>query len=343
MVKAPRCVCHAIDGIAAASDALSPTGQRLIQIAEDVSRTDVSSEHLSPLSEFVQTYREWIASNRGKFGTQQQQAEQWQLVMYAMVTARDIEEAILRLIRFGKVVWGERGPSELRSDGENAALVFTEPFRAGPEGLIAAIWLLALTLCELEFLANARFNGASGRVLHESCLPDGVARLLFAAPIAFQSADVALLIPRHYLQRPVMARAADLPRFFGQLLPLTLGARQAPPSMESMVSGLIRDDKLGPDCREPSLANVAARLGMSTATLRRRLRDEGISYRLVKEGVYNALAKDWLNQIDIAIGEVAIRLDFSDSFAFRRFFRRLNGMSPSAFRSAAHVVPDRAR
>jgi AraC-like DNA-binding protein len=322
---------------ATASEALSPAGQRLLRIAEDVSRTDLSSDDLSPLSEFVQTYREWIASNRGKFGTQQQQAEQWQLVMYAMVTGPDVEEAILRLIRFGKVVWGERGPSELRRDGEYAALVFTEPFRAGPEGLIAAIWLLALTLCELEFLANARFNGVSGRVLHESCLPEGVARLLFGAPISFRSEEVALLIPRHYLGRPVIARAADLPRFFGELLPLTLGARQTPPSIRSMAAGLVRDDKLGPDFREPTLVNVAARLGMSTATLRRRLRGEGVSYRLVKEEVYNALARDWLSQSDISIGEVSVRLDFSDSFAFRRFFRRLNGISPSAFRSAGHA------
>ena len=312
-------------------------------MAQDVSRGGVpdaaGGEGPNLLSEFVQIYREWIATNRGKFGTQQQQAEQWQLIMYAMVTAPQIEDAIRRLIRFGKVVWGERGPAELRRDGHHAVLVFAEPFRGGPEGLIAAIWPLALTLCELEFLANARFEGASGRVPHGACLPGDVIRLLFAAPIAFGSDEIALLIPWQYLHRPVVARATDLPRFFGQLLPLTLGARREPPSIQAMTAGLIRDDKLGPDFREPTLANVATRLGMSTATLRRRLRGEGVSYRLVKERVYNQLAQGWLTQRDVSIEDVAGRLDFSDGFAFRRFFRRLNGIPPSAFGGARRSSP----
>jgi AraC-like DNA-binding protein len=312
---------------------LTPVARRLLQVAEDVARGDRSSDtvgdHPSPLSEFVQIYREWIAGNRGKPGTQQQQAEQWQLVMHAMVTAPDIEAAIHRLIRFGKVVWGDRGPTALRREDDHAVLAFAEPFRSGPEGLIAAIWLLALTLCELEFLAGIRFSGASGRVVHEAVLPEGILRLLFAAPIAFQAGEVALVIPSSLLHRPVIARAADLPRFFGQLLPLTLGAGRAPPTMRSMVAGLIRDDKLGPEFRVPTLENVAARLGMSTATLRRRMRDEGVTYRLVKEEVYNALARGWLSQRDISVGEVGLRLDFSDGFAFRRFFRRLNGVAPS--------------
>ena len=274
---------------AAASGAapLTPTGRRLLQIAENVSRSDLASDDTGEppalLSEFLQIYREWIAGNRGKPETQRQQAEQWQLVMHAMITAPDIEEAIGRLIRFGKVVWGDRGPAELRREGDRAVLAFAEPFRAGPEGLIAAIWLLALTVCELEFLTGVRCNGASGRVVHDALLSEGIVRLLFAAPIRFGSAEVALVIPFAFLQRPVIARANDLPGFFKRLLPLTLSLRSTPPSIRSRVAGLIRDDKIGPDFRVPALINVASRLGMSTATLRRRLRDEGTSYRLVKQ------------------------------------------------------------
>jgi AraC-like DNA-binding protein len=312
---------------------LTATGQRLLEVAENVARSrrasDTVGDRPSLPPDFVQIYREWIAGNRGKVGTQQEQAAQWQLVMHAMVTAPDIEEAINRLIRFGKVVWGDRGPTALRCEEDRAVLAFAEPFRAGPEGLIAAIWLLALTLCELEFLAGIRFGEASGRVVHESLLPDGILRLLFAAPIAFDAGEVALVFPSSLLHRPVIARAADLPHFFGQLLPLTLGAGCAPLTMRSMVAGLVRDDKLGPEFRVPTLENVATRLGISTATLRRRLRDEGLTYRLVKEEVYNTLARGWLSQRDISVGEVGLRLGFSDGFAFRRFFHRLNGVAPS--------------
>lgn len=323
------------------NESMSHTGEQLLRMAEDLSRQSLSGqpydEAAAPLSEFVQLYREWISTNRGRPGTQQQQAEQWQLVLHSMITAANIGEAILRLIRFGKVVWGERGPSELREEGDVAVLVFTEPFRPGSEGLIAEIWPLALTLCELEFLANVRIHGASGRVTHQRSLAESITSLLFSAPLAFGTNEVALLLPRHYLRRPVTARPDDLPQFFRQMLPLTLGARRDPPSMQTLTAGLIRDglicdDKRGPNFPDSSFDNVAMRLGMSAATLRRRLRDEGVSYRQVRDSVYSALAQDWLRQREIPIQKIAERLNFSDSFAFRRFFRRMIGESPSAFR-----------
>ena len=325
---------------------LSHTGEQLLRMAEDISRHALAGqpydEAAAPLSEFVQLYREWISTHRGRPGSQQQQAEQWQLVLHSMITAATIEEAIQRLIRFGKVVWGERGPAALREEGDMGVLVFTEPFHPGSEGLIAEIWPLALTLCELEFLANAKFQGASGRVTHARSLEEGITSLLFSAPLAFAADEVALLLPRHHLRRPITARPNDLPQFFRQMLPLTLGARRDPPSIQTLTAGLIRDDKRGPDFRESSFENVAMRLSMSAATLRRRLREEGVSFRQVRDSVYNTLAQDWLRQREISIQAIAERLNFSDSFAFRRFFHRLNREAPSVFRAREIAQSERA-
>ena len=322
----------------APAGSLSPTGEKLLRIAGDPSleRLSPQEDDAAPavLSEFVQTYREWIACDRGALGTQQQQADQWQLLVHCMITGANIEDAIRLLLRFSPVVWGDRAPSELRDEGGVGALVFHEPHREGPEGLIAVVWVLALTLCELEFLAGAKFHGASGRVVHGPCLPEGVTRLLFGAPIAFGQREAALLIPKRDLRRPVVARAADLPGFFRKLLPLTLGATRRTPSCRTMVAGLVRDDKRGPVYRETTRANVASRLGLSDAALRRRLQAEGATFRSVKEAVYNDLARQWLSTEGAAVCEVAERLGFSDSFSFRRFFRRLNASSPSDVRRA---------
>lgn len=313
------------------AEPLSLAGERLLRLAEGVSGG--GQNRPEPLSEFVQTYREWITLERGRTGTQQQQTEAWQLIFRAMMTAGNLDEAIRLLIRFGKVVWGERGPAAVRIEGDLAVLAFSEPFRAGPEGLVAAIWPLALTLCELEFLAGASLGGASGRVIHEACLPDGVARLLFGSPMAFAQGEVALVLPITCLAWPVNARTDDLPEFFAQLLPLTLGVGKAVPAIAALAAGLIREDCRGPDFRESNVKNVAARLGMSAPSLRRRLQEEGTGFRAVKDGVHNTLAQEWLQRGEFSMAEIAVRLGFSDAFAFRRFFRRLNGCAPSAFRT----------
>jgi len=48
-----------------------------------------------------------------------------------------------------------------------------------------------------------------------------------------------------------------------------------------------------------------------------------------------ALAKRWLAERRLPIGEIAERLGYSDEFAFRRSFRSHNGYSPSAYRRRA--------
>jgi len=318
-----------------APNPLADASERLLRSAAGTLRKVTprrrGAETMPALSEFVQVYREWITLERGELGTQQQQADQWQMLVHCMVNASTMQMAIEQLLHFAPVVWGDRAPTMLRDEGELAALVFHEPFRRGPEGLVAAIWMLTLILSTLEFLGNIRITGASGRVIHGDCLPQGVARLLFDAPVFYGQDEVALLLPRQHLRRPVAVRAVDLPQFFRQVLPLTLGAARAIPAMRTMVSGLIRDLKQGPDYWEVSRSHVAAMLGLSEATMRRRLDGEGVTFKQVRDDVYNALAMAWLEDGNVPIAVIATRLGYSDAFAFRRFFKRQNGVAPSQF------------
>lgn len=318
------------------TDPLAEVSARLLRSAEGTLRAVTPAHpHEGPpaeISEFVQIYREWITLERGELGTQQEQADQWQMLVHCMVNAPNLGEAIAQFLHFAPVVWGGRAPGGWRDEDENFALVFNEPHRPGAEGLVAAIWMQSLLLSTLEFLANARLAGTSGRVIHANLLPDGVARLLFDAPISYGQGEVALLIPRRHLRRPIAVRGTDLPQFFRQILPLTLGATRAVPDMQTMVAGLIRDHKQGPLHRDVNRSHVAAMLGLSEATMRRRLEAEGVTYRRIRDTVYSDLAREWLERGDVPVGTIAARLGFSDAFAFRRFFLRQNGASPSAYR-----------
>lgn len=290
------------------------------------------------LPAFVQIYREWIILERSELGTQQEQAAQWQMLVHCMVSAPTLREALEIFMRFTPIVWGARAPAAFTEAGKMATLVFNEPYRAGAEGLIAAFWMLSLLLRTIEFLVQAPIAGARGRVRHADCLPEGVARLLFDAPLDYDGDEVALLLPRQDLRRPVLARAHDLPLFFAQLLPLTLGGARSRPEMRAMVEGLIRDHKQGPDYRDINRQRVAQMLGVSEATLRRCLEREGTTFRDIRDRVYHDLACGWLERREGSVADIAARLGFSDGFAFRRFFIRMNGCTPSAARRRANVA-----
>ncbi|UJR86997.1 AraC family transcriptional regulator [Sandaracinus amylolyticus] len=85
----------------------------------------------------------------------------------------------------------------------------------------------------------------------------------------------------------------------------------------------------------PDLESVSRALGASSRTLRRRLVDEGTSFRDVLDDVRIGLARKWLAQGDRSITTIGIDLGYSDAANFTRAFRRVCGVSPTAFQRGA--------
>jgi AraC-like DNA-binding protein len=79
---------------------------------------------------------------------------------------------------------------------------------------------------------------------------------------------------------------------------------------------------------------VAARLGVSVATLRRRLEEEAASFRVLRGQVLSERARQMLSEGD-NIDAVAEALGFSDSRSFARAFRGWSGVSPATWAKAA--------
>ncbi len=85
----------------------------------------------------------------------------------------------------------------------------------------------------------------------------------------------------------------------------------------------------------PSFAAVASKMGRSQATLRRRLGDEDTNYRRIKESCRREVSLDLLRRTDLGVEEIATRLDFCDSDAFRQAFRKWLGTTPTEYRRQA--------
>ncbi|RME63227.1 MAG: AraC family transcriptional regulator, partial [Alphaproteobacteria bacterium] len=78
-------------------------------------------------------------------------------------------------------------------------------------------------------------------------------------------------------------------------------------------------------------AAVAAGLGMSVATLRRRLDGEGTCFRALRRHVLADAAQAMLRQ-GMHVAEVADQLGFADFRSFTRAFKHWTGMTPAHFR-----------
>ncbi len=82
----------------------------------------------------------------------------------------------------------------------------------------------------------------------------------------------------------------------------------------------------------PDLDAIAKRLATSSRSLRRRLREEGTSFRVLLDDVRSTIADAWLDDPRRSITEIGFDLGYTDAANFARAYRRANGVSPSAAR-----------
>jgi AraC-like DNA-binding protein len=84
---------------------------------------------------------------------------------------------------------------------------------------------------------------------------------------------------------------------------------------------------------QPSLERLADALHASPRTLQRRLAEEGTSFNRVVDQVREELARLYIADPRLTLGEVAYLLGFSEISAFSRAFKRWTGLAPAVFRA----------
>jgi AraC-like DNA-binding protein len=103
-------------------------------------------------------------------------------------------------------------------------------------------------------------------------------------------------------------------------------------SVQSPYVTRIRNHLLSSKRPLPSLEELATELGMSSRTLRRRLRIEGCTYQQLLTEVRLDLAKEYLRLSLHTAKETAYLLGFEDTNAFRRAFRSWTGQTIRSYR-----------
>jgi AraC-like DNA-binding protein len=109
------------------------------------------------------------------------------------------------------------------------------------------------------------------------------------------------------------------------------------------VVGSVRHLLLTNLMRNLSLRDVARELGMSVRTLRRRLAEQGASYRQLTDELRRDLAINYLRETAMTVEDIAYALGFSDAANFRQAFRRWTSATPQQFRTAGAGTPEDIR
>ncbi|MCY1433943.1 putative HTH-type transcriptional regulator [compost metagenome] len=129
------------------------------------------------------------------------------------------------------------------------------------------------------------------------------------------------------LDLPLLAGDSEAARQCEEQCQALLAERKA----RSGLAGRIRHRLLARPGQVPDMEQVADELHMTSRTLRRRLADEGTSFRQLQDEVRLALAEELLALGSLTLEEIAERLGYGEVSNFIHAFKRWTGTTPRQY------------
>jgi len=150
----------------------------------------------------------------------------------------------------------------------------------------------------------------------------------FQAPLRFEMDSNSLVSAASWLDRPLPAVDPELDR----LLQEKTAALEAQYRDEfpEIVRGILRSGVLS---GRASADKVASLLSMHSRTMHRHLTAAGTNFRALLDECRYEIARQMLEDTDQDVGQIAYMLDYADTSAFARAFRRWSGTTPSGWRT----------
>lgn len=297
----------------------------------------VGSDQPLSADSFVTLYREAIEQleaqvARGE-GHPPMRKQEVDLMCRCLLSCSTLGEAIGCAAEFCAMLQPRAGKLSLESQGEHATF-HMDSLRQKRSSAACLVDLTGL-FCYLQLFAW--LTGQSLRphsvFLAHPKREDAMPFLgLFDAPVAVGKRTYGFSFDASLLARPLIRQPAELAAFLVDFPFRLIGAPPSVVSLTQQVRGFL-DAALAHELELPALGELAAALGISEPTLRRRLAAEGSSYQLLRKLCLRESAQRCLRDSDWTIGRIAGHLGFSSEAAFRRAFLDWTGHAPSRYRA----------
>jgi AraC-like DNA-binding protein len=153
-------------------------------------------------------------------------------------------------------------------------------------------------------------------------------REFFDCPVSFNAARSELRVAAAVLDTPMPLQDAETSTICQQQCQMLLARL----SSSSGFIDRVRQLMVARPGFFPDIDYVAAKLNMTSRTLRRRLADEGSSFQQILADVRYQLAREYLATSSLPIEEIAALLGYSTPGNFTHAFKRWHGSAPRRFR-----------
>ena len=155
-------------------------------------------------------------------------------------------------------------------------------------------------------------------------------RQIFRCPVYFGCDLGEVHYPAAYLHRQIASHDPEVHQALASVSAMLMEKLAARADIV-MTAKLVIAEKPG---FFPSIEAVAERLGLSSRTLSRRLRDSGTNFQSLLDDARRSVAENRLLNSRMSIQQIAEACGFGDAQNFSQAFKRWTGLSPTEYRKS---------
>ncbi|MEM9304688.1 MAG: AraC family transcriptional regulator [Pseudomonadota bacterium] len=246
---------------------------------------------------------------------------------YAWLTSTSVEAALRKIERYSAVT-SDSVSVEIEADSMEVVVTFDWP------NLRALYPIQHFTASAVLVRLIRLLVGLAFTPLRIEYRPDAPADISpfesrFRCPIEFGCPQTRVFIAADVVNRVLPTAHGALEQASDDLVVKYLADRSSRDIVSQIKAVLV---ELMPE-GEVSAERIAERLNMSPRTLRRRLEDEGVSFREILGDLRRERALHYIRDDSLTLTEISYLLGFSEPSSFSRAFRGWTGQSPRAARA----------
>ena len=246
------------------------------------------------------------------------------------LTARNGAQALSRSLGFMRLVLDDLS-AQVTSEPNRVRITFSHREGTPPPTMFAYATYFILVYGLVCWLVGRRIPLLAARF---RCAEPAAAqeyRLMFCDDMRFAQDASYVDLPPDFLELPVIQTTQTIKPFLRDAPGNFIVKYRNPGSLAARVRKMLR---ALPMASWPAADQIALRLHVAEATMRRHLKQEGYTYQSIKDDLRRDIAIAELQDSRRSIAEIATRVGFAEPSAFHRAFRKWTGMRPTDYRLA---------